>query len=175
LSIKYLPKDDGVTHINTYSRGRTELGRLLTNFAETPFTHTKYGPFNSVEGLWYWLKTGKVNNELRDLSGFPAKRQGSEMSSRNKENLVSTTSKEFKEDVLEGIRCKLKQNKYILKMMLETDLPFTHYFWKGDLNNPDVEELPSCNWLMDELERIRSVTKDWLENKEKKRARPSRQ
>ena len=170
--MRYLPKEDGVTHINTYSRGRTELGRLLTNFAHTPFNHTKYGPFESVEGLWYWLKTGKVNNELRELSGFAAKRLGKELENRNKESLVSTDTEEFKEDLLEGIRCKLRQNKDILKKMTETDLPFTHYYWRGDLDSPEIEELPSCRWMMDELERIRDVTKDWMRQKDKKRMRP---
>lgn len=30
------PLEDGITHINVYSKGATELGRLLTNFAHTP-------------------------------------------------------------------------------------------------------------------------------------------
>ncbi len=170
--MRYLPKEDGVTHINTYSRGRTELGRLLTNFAHTPFNHTKYGPFESVEGLWYWLKTGKVNNELRELSGFAAKRLGKELENRNKESLVSTDTDEFKEDLLEGIRCKLRQNKDILKKMTETDLPFTHYYWRGDLESPAIKEVSGCEWMMDELERIRDVTKDWMRQKDKKRMRP---
>lgn len=27
------PEEDGITHINIYSKGSTELGRLLSNFA----------------------------------------------------------------------------------------------------------------------------------------------
>jgi hypothetical protein len=49
------PSEDGVTHINVYSRGNTELGRLLSNFAHTPFSHPEFGEFASVEGFWYWL------------------------------------------------------------------------------------------------------------------------
>jgi hypothetical protein len=43
------PSEDGVTHINVYSRGNTELGRLLSNFAHTPFSHPEFGEFASVE------------------------------------------------------------------------------------------------------------------------------
>jgi hypothetical protein len=32
----YKPEDDGKTHINVYSKGLTELGQFLSNFAEAP-------------------------------------------------------------------------------------------------------------------------------------------
>jgi len=57
-------KMDGVTHINIYSKGKTKLGRLLTNFAHTPFTHAEYGQFASVEGFWYWIRDGKDSHNM---------------------------------------------------------------------------------------------------------------
>jgi len=57
-----LPKDDrintkdGIDHINLYSRGHTELGQYLSNFAYTPI-QTEDGRFNSIEAYWYWLNT----------------------------------------------------------------------------------------------------------------------
>ena len=49
MNIKqYLPIDEGVTHINIYSKSKLELGKLLSNFAKTPFTHPVYGEFASV-------------------------------------------------------------------------------------------------------------------------------
>lgn len=67
--------DDGITHINVYSKGKTELGRLLSNFSHTPF----YGNdilFNSVEGWWQWFTTGKEYDYLKYLYGFKAKKRG---------------------------------------------------------------------------------------------------
>ena len=32
----YKPKDDGITHINIYSQGKTQLGRFLSNFEPSP-------------------------------------------------------------------------------------------------------------------------------------------
>lgn len=40
---KYTPDNDGITHINLYSKSRTVLGRQLSNFAHSPFKHPKYG------------------------------------------------------------------------------------------------------------------------------------
>lgn len=37
--MQYSPIDDGVTHINVYSKGRTKLGRDLSNFAAIGIIH----------------------------------------------------------------------------------------------------------------------------------------
>lgn len=54
-SVKYDPKMDGVTHINIYSKGKTQLGRVASNFAYFPFEIPNDGRFSSVEGYWHWL------------------------------------------------------------------------------------------------------------------------
>ena len=48
--------DDGVTHINVYSKGTTALGRALSNFAHIPFMVVPNGRFESIEAYWYWLR-----------------------------------------------------------------------------------------------------------------------
>ena len=48
----FLPAEDGITHVNVYSRGLTTLGRWLSNFAHCPI-ETEDGPFASIEGYWY--------------------------------------------------------------------------------------------------------------------------
>ena len=54
------PELDGIDHINVYSRGKTALGRQLSNFASTPFKHPTDGDFLTVEGWWYWTMTGLI-------------------------------------------------------------------------------------------------------------------
>lgn len=147
----YISSEDGVTHINVYSKGKTELGRLLTNFAETPFVHKDFGNFKSVEGLWYFLKTGQMYEELKEMNGKQAKSFGRKKMPRIKEEI----SEEFKENILEGIRSKLRQNKYILKMLIESDLPLSHYYVIGSI----VKPLPEYDWILEEIERIRKVCK----------------
>lgn len=168
------PKNDGVDHINIYSKSKTELGRLLTNFSHTPFEHPKYGHFESVEGLWYYLRCKNLPDGtwsefesvkvecLRDSHGFISKKLGRELLGTK----IDTTDKtgipeSFKEDIIEGIKCKLRQNRYICKMMKDSDLPFAHYYFYGDENkNPKVYYLPEYNWIIELLEDLRNKLKE---------------
>lgn len=140
------PAQDGITHINIYSQGKTELGRLLSNFAHTPFEHTEYGKFASVEGLWYWLLTGE--EFLREMSGYRAKEVGRKILRKGNLDL-----KKFEEDVKEGIRCKLRQHQKILKLLTESTLPLEHYYAYGG----HVKEPTEHRWIIEEIERIRKI------------------
>ena len=51
------PRNDGIDHINVYSKGKTELGRMLTNFAYIPFEY-KGIKYASVEAWWYCYLLG---------------------------------------------------------------------------------------------------------------------
>lgn len=143
------PKDDGITHINIYSKGATVLGRQLSNFALTPFVHTDYGQFASVEGLWYYVGTGCRHEVLRTLHGYAAKKRGSEFTKVEKEH--------FNDIILEGIRCKLRQHHDLRRLLAESSLPFAHYYYYGVIGNANVIELPQYDWIVAEIERIRTV------------------
>lgn len=135
------PDKDGVDHINVYSKGKTELGRLLTNFAKTPFVHPKYGEFSSIEALWYWLSCKE--DKLRPLHGFQAKKVGRECGG---EDWVD--DEEFKKTIIEGIACKLEQNPDILKLLKNNTLPLKHYY----NYNGKVVEPKNGKWVLDYLE-----------------------
>lgn len=141
------PAEDGVTHINIYSKGATELGRLLTNFAYTPFNHDIFGQFASVEGFWYFVKTGFKHDHLRDLHGVAAKKEGKQ--------LEAAHFPYFQQAILSAIRCKMRQPK-LLQLLAESTLPFEHYYY-GTPDNAKVIELPQYQWIVDEFERIRSL------------------
>src|SRR5690606_38009971 len=70
------PELDGVDHINIWTRAKTPLGRMLSNLSPLHLIHPKYGRFDTAEGLWYYLSTGKIYEQLRDLNGFEAKKLG---------------------------------------------------------------------------------------------------
>ncbi|MND53817.1 hypothetical protein D3C80_448650 [compost metagenome] len=116
----WLPEEDGITHVNVYSRGATSLGRRLTNFAETPFVHPTDGPFQSVEGYWYWLKTGQMHDDLRQVSGWYAKKLG------RKKPLVPCPP--FDGKIKVAIRAKLIAHPDILRDLIDNELPLTHYY-----------------------------------------------
>lgn len=153
MSIELRVQDDGVTHINVFTRGATELGRLLTNPAYSPFRHPLYGEFDSVEGLWFWLKTGRCNDFLRTLSGVQARTVG--------KGLQEVFCKSFKEDVTLGIKQKIAQNTRIIDLITKSDLPFTHYYWFGDKNNPVIRmPKPGNEWVIDVIEEVRTQLKE---------------
>ncbi len=145
----YNPDEDGITHINVYSKGKTELGRLLSNFAETPFKHEKYGYFASMEGYWYFVKTGCEHDELRRLYGASAKAQGMRF------HIVPIEDDEFKTLICQGITAKIRQNPTLEKMLAESQLPLTHYLVYGS----KVVPLPQHSWQMECLEDLRRELK----------------
>ena len=148
----YIPDTDGIDHINIYSKGKTELGRLLTNFAYSPFEYLNYGRFNSVEAFWYYYLTGCKYEHLKGLYGFNAKQEGKKLNLRK-------YTEEDKEIILEAIRCKLRQNRNILNLLEESCLPLTHYYAYGNSGNYKIYNMEEYSWITDEISRIRDIIK----------------
>lgn len=137
------PSGDGVDHINIYTRGRTRLGVLATNLSDVPVIHPKFGHFRTAEGLYYWLKTGKIDDGYRILSGFEAKRKGQEQ--------PIVWNKNFQEEFASAIIYKTVRSEEIqalLKSFLP-DLPFAHYYWYGNQKDPHVVEPKGHEWQVE--------------------------
>ncbi len=143
------PAEDGITHINIYSKSQSDLGRLLSNFAFTPFKHPRHGKFNSIEGYWFWLqsKPSFQRESLRILTGAPAKSLGQKLLAEYKQG-----DPEFRSDIAEAISCKTYQHYKIYKALKETALPFTHYYVYG---NRKVDA--GFTWLVDLWEERRRI------------------
>lgn len=149
----YTPDGDGTTHINVYSHGKSDIGRMLTNFAETPFKHPKLGYFVSVEGFWYYIKTGMVENELRRLYGNSAKFLG------NKLPVVQMDETEFRTLIKEAIRAKITQTPVLYRFFVQSTLPFAHYY----VFSGKVVHQPKHQWQMDYLEELRKELRDKID------------
>lgn len=128
---------DGVHHINIYSKGKTEIGRWLSNFAYSPI-QTQHGWFNSVESYWYWLTT--LNDRLRELHGFPAKKLGKES-----EKIMEYSEEAFKEKIKKALDVKLKTNpRWVAE---QVNLPLRHYYEYGGKKIEKQE----YNWIVEHL------------------------
>lgn len=147
------PTEDGFTHINTYSKGRTELGRMLSNFAYSPFSYEPYGNFNSVEAFYYWYLTGQQHDDLRTLSGSYAKVKGQSYNSDRTEHSLSEETIE----IMQGaIICKIAQNEELRDMLIASTLPMCHYYYMhGRVINP----FDGHDWFSETLEDIRTALK----------------
>jgi len=129
--MKWNPENDGIDHINVYSNGKTELGRLLSNFPRTPFELEDFGQFASVEAFWYYILTG--NENLRSLSGIQAKNLG-------KESLQDGIEDQVPQEFLKmAYIAKLEQNGKVRDLLLKSTLPLTHYyvFKNGYAHSPE--------------------------------------
>jgi len=142
-----LIEEDGVSHINVYSQGVTKLGRMLSNFAHTPFNHPLFGHFESVEGFWYWLGTGQQHEELRALYGFEAKRVG--------RLYDRVPCEDFKLHVEDALFYKVAQNLDLQWLLIESnnDLPLVHYYSYGQ--GAKIVVPRDCEWILECLENLR--------------------
>lgn len=157
---------DGFDFINVYSKGGTELGRDLSNFARFPFMHPKYGMFQSIEGLWFWLRSELVDygwNEddeanrthLRELHGYEAKQWGSNLLKKvPKEAWNGFPEDTFREGIIDGTRVKLKSHHRLLKNFANSTLPLVHFYAYGKEGNEAIRHA-GHQWLIEALEDIR--------------------
>lgn len=141
MTTKINIEEDGVSHINIYSQGKTELGRLLSNFAFFAFEHPEHGFFTSIEGLWYWLgvEDKEAANVLRYVYGHEAKKVGRELRGKDWND-----SEDFKDSIIQALEMKASHPK-IKKLLSENPLPFYHYY----VYNGRVVEVKEGQWILD--------------------------
>lgn len=140
------PENDGIDHINVYSKGKTELGRFLSNFAHASI-NTEDGYFQSIEGYWYWLGTDNPKREgLRILYGYPAKKLGRELRAKDWQE-----TQEFKNKILKAIRIKITKNPEMRDLLINNTFPLTHYYVYED----KIMNVPAAQWILDGIEEIK--------------------
>lgn len=158
--IPYEPDGDGVTHINVYSKGKTELGRLLSNFAHTPFEHYKHGHFSSIEAYWYWLSTGMTHDELRGLYGFDAKKLGLALRTAAGD-VERPLVKDFNAMIKQAILIKIESTPKLRELLHYSELPLTHYYVWGKGEDYKITYPIQHNFLYEYMEVVRR----WLNGK----------
>lgn len=141
------PEEDGITHINIYSQGKTALGILLSNFTYLPMFLPE-GTFDSLEGYWYWLLT--KDDRLMRLSGHQAKKLGQKLTQKKEWLKNPIDIKRFK--IAMGAKSRHQDIEYLLK---QSSLPFVHYY----VFNGKVVEPKNGKWMLEEWELIRKELK----------------
>ena len=139
----YKPERECIDHLNVYSKSKSPLGRLLTNFAKANII-TPDGEFSSVEAYWYWLSIPDSNpnrEKIRTMSGFRAKSFGRELRKSSKEFRNEPL---FEQKIRLAIRYKLCHADKNIIMRKEGHLPLAHYYIVGD-KVKDVS--PKFAWL----------------------------
>jgi hypothetical protein len=137
------PEQDGITHINVYSKARTLLGQKLSHFAYSPFIHPVYGDFHSLEAFWHWLSTGRCHDFLRYLSGAVAKTSGG--------SLPKVPLDTFDVEFAQALNLRIDQDIELQQLLKHSVLPFTHYYVMSDR----VLVPSKHQWVLNVVERRR--------------------
>ena len=137
------PNNDGVDHLNVFSKAKTWLGVFLSNFSDCNVV-TEDGPFRTIEGYWYWLSCR--DDRLRTTSGFESKRLGRNLRSRD-----YIKSEEFNKKILKAIALKLVGNERCITELKACKLPIVHYYVYGNR----VIEPKDGLWMMSFLDAFR--------------------
>lgn len=153
MGVTYNPNDDGTTHINVFSRGKTYLGRKLSNFERVFMEHPEYGPFASMEGFYYYISSGMQHDVLRQLYGAVAKKVG--------QGLSRVTINDFESILKSGLWAKYNYNVEMFDTLFLTSvteegdvLPLTHYYVFGSANEIVVPK--GSAWLIEGWNEIRT-------------------
>lgn len=137
---QYYPLEDGITHLNLYSKANTELGRFCSNFAKCTI-ETEDGHFDSIEGYWSWLSISEENEnreKFRHLFGIQAKKY---KDSLYKEGDPGRFDESFQEKIHKAIHLKFQTplaQKYLNQYKEMLKLPICHYYYYGQPDNAKV-------------------------------------
>lgn len=172
------PKNDGVDHINVYSKGATELGRLLTNFSRHTFTvHGE--SFSSLEAWWYWellREAGVVLRwrneelpvdimalmlELKFAWGVNAKTIGTKLTAMYIPNR-GAPSVEFRKRYAEAAAERLQSDLKLIRLLRDSHLPLVHYYWYGRAQKIKVVQDLKHQWVLDVWTDFRKQLQDEL-------------
>lgn len=128
-------QDDGKTHINVFSKSRSVLGRLLSNFAHTPI-EIEGVRFESIESWWYWVKMNNINNSglfpifadeqldaVKTKIGIEAKEYFRSLYKHDTSSFNPT-----KDQLKEVYKLKLEAHPNIKEMLMNNNLPIDHYY-----------------------------------------------
>lgn len=150
------PSRDGIDHVNVYSKGRTRLGKMLTNFYKHD-TLTDDGWFKSIEGYWYWLLTPEDHAQresLRQVSDYRAKEIGRTMATADWGD-----TPEFRRKIRNAIWNKIASCPEIQSLMVLHSLPYTHYYVYGRGATAKVVEPEGCEWILRFIEKCGAFLK----------------
>lgn len=144
----FVPDNDGIDHINIYSKSRNLIGRTLSNwFYILDGINTRDGIFHTIEGYWFWLQTDHPHKEfLRTFYGREAKRLGSEY----KKEWPKKAPEDFRFKISEALRLKVTALPWLYCQLGNCKIPFAHYYVYGKKVVPAGPE-----WLIEEWDAIR--------------------
>lgn len=148
------PHNDGVKFINIYSKGKTSLGRKLTNMQmhEFMFDNIK---FNSVEQAWHFYKFAGQPELAKQILAIPNSFDCLKFAraNRTEDTTAKALSFGFKLLMEDVIRTRIETDEDLTNMLRNSWLPFEHYYaYSGTVH----DQRDKYEWLLQIFEKIRT-------------------
>lgn len=149
------PNEDGKSHINIYSQGKTEVGRVLSNWDKHPLI-LPHGVFYGIEPYWFYLKSGgdpvfwvlsgwKAKEFYRDEYEHGKSKKYKEIDFYTKSRVGRNLNGElgwkadntlnnynnFKMHITNAFWMKYLQHPKVKELLINSHLPFKHYYTYG--------------------------------------------
>lgn len=136
---------DGKDHIRIHSAAATELGRLLSEFAEIP-VRTEYGTFRNLAAYSAFLRYGCVDLELfREMDGNTVVRAS--------KHYTPKFNPDYTKNYRGALYRRVSTNDEILALFVESTLPFVVY----EPNNQKIADF--YNKIREKLKGVDSMRK----------------
>lgn len=121
-------EDEGVTHINAYSKSTLVTGRILSNFYPFYFRTEQDGEFASIEAYWHYLQLYDCEEReaIRKLTGYKALELFRSVDSA----YVHEKPADFQKKIARAVFMKMQAHKDIFIPAYE-NLPVVHYYVYG--------------------------------------------
>jgi hypothetical protein len=147
-------EDDGVKHINIYSKAKTSLGKQLTNMFHYNFRYDNID-FISVEQAWHFYKfteTPELANQILQLTNsFDCLKFA--RANKTPESTKAVLSVGFKLIINDVIHTRIGADQDLKNLLRNSWLPFEHYYAYGDKIH---DQRDKYDWLINIFESYRT-------------------
>jgi hypothetical protein len=144
-----LEGEDGVNFINVSYAANTRLGSFLDINAHTPFEHPEIGNFESVGGVWYYIKSQVPDEAFRHVWGDRVRNMG--------KRIIAREVIGFRTIIADATWVKIVSNPEAMNDMADTTVPFKSFYYYGPLNLK--KSIQDTGWYLVALEEIRRTLK----------------
>jgi hypothetical protein len=136
--------EDGVDHINIWENGLTDIGKALSPEVNMPFVHPVYGPFKSMIGFSYWVRSEFKDERMRNLYGKKAFIIGEKL------NLVHVPN--YRVLYMQALYALVTSYPGLVESLFTLEQPIDSYYLYGDLNTRI--RTWNANWLIPGITEI---------------------
>ena len=149
---------DGVTHINIYSKGANWLGKFLSHRTLCELNMSE-GRFLCLAAYWYHL-TCKEDSRLNRVHDWETELLATQLSPLPKKQQLPAA--ELQAKIKKALDQKLKWSEYWKEEFTESTLPFLYYHLDAEGNV--VDESRKYRWLLNHLEARRTLLQQRRDN-----------